>query len=90
MTAKSSVVRSIPFLNVVREDLGVVAGIEQDSLAAILNEGGKPPVLLHGRGLAERIVKDGDLGLVRLRMRRRYTHYDPETAQQQDRCFHKL
>ncbi len=29
-------------LHVVRKDLGVVAGVEQDALAAILDEGGKP------------------------------------------------
>ena len=45
------------------EYLGVVAGVEQDPLPAILDVGGKPPVELHFRTLAEGVVKDGDLGL---------------------------
>jgi hypothetical protein len=54
--------------HIVREDIRIIAGIEQDALAAILDQGGEPPILFHRGGLAEGIVKDGDLGCVRLRI----------------------
>src|SRR5580704_3116547 len=55
-------------LHIMREDVRVVAGVEQDAFAAILDKGGEPPIFLHRRGLAEGIVKDGDLGCIRLRI----------------------
>src|SRR5262245_25505297 len=42
--------------DIMREDFLIVAGIEQDPLAAVLYESGKSPVLLQRRGLAERVV----------------------------------
>src|SRR5262249_7434692 len=39
-------------LDIVRENLRVVAGIKQDPLTAILDKRGKSPVLRHRRGLA--------------------------------------
>ena len=50
-------------LRVQRQDLGVVAGVEQDALATVVDERGVPPVLLHGRGLTECVIEDGDLRL---------------------------
>ena len=35
--------------HVLRKDVGVVTGIKEDALAAIFNQRGKPPVLLHRR-----------------------------------------
>src|SRR6516164_9394530 len=40
-------------LDIVRENLRVIAGIKQDALATILDERGKSPIFLHRRGLAE-------------------------------------
>ena len=73
-------------LHVVRKDLGVVAGVEQDALAAVLDEGGESPVLLHRRGFAERIVEDGDLGLVLLGEGRCYARRGPAATKQCDRA----
>src|SRR5215510_15861346 len=56
--------------DVMREDLCVVAGIEQDARVAVFDEGRKAPVLLHAGGLAEGVVKDRDLRRVYLRARR--------------------
>src|ERR1700722_11459190 len=53
-------------LDIVREDLRVVASVEQDTLAAILDESRKSPVLRHRRGLAEGIVEYSDLRCARL------------------------
>ena len=53
-------------LHIVSEDVGIVAGVEQNALAAIFDEGEEPPILLHRGGLAEGIVKYGDLGCARL------------------------
>src|SRR4029079_10689348 len=50
-------------LRVLRENIRVVAGVEEDTLAAVLYESGIPPVLLHGGRLAEGIIEDGDLRL---------------------------
>jgi hypothetical protein len=47
--------------DIASEDLRIVAGVEQDALAAILDEGRKSPVLRHRRGLAEGIVENCDL-----------------------------
>src|SRR5262245_44606539 len=58
-------------LHIVREDVGVVSGIKQDALAAILDERGEPPILPPRRSVAEGIVKDGDLGRARLSIGRR-------------------
>ena len=69
-------------LHVVRKDLGVVARVEQDALAAVLDEGREAPVLLHRRGFAERIVEDGDLGLVRLGERRCCACHGPAATKQ--------
>ena len=52
--------------DIVRENLRIVARVEQDALAAILDEGRKSPVLGHRRGLAEGIVEDCDLPCARL------------------------
>src|SRR5712691_11101585 len=60
--------------DVVREDLRIIAGIEQDALAAVFKVCRKPPVFLHGGGLAEGIVEDRDLRRVCLRARRWRTH----------------
>src|SRR5262249_59641321 len=57
-------------VDIVSKDIGIVAGVEQNALAAILDERGKPPVLLHRRGLAERVVKNRDLRRARLCERR--------------------
>ena len=53
-------------LDIVREDVGIIAGVEQDALAAIIDEGGEPPIFLHRGGLAKGNLKDGDLGCARL------------------------
>jgi hypothetical protein len=58
-------------LDIVREDLRIIAGIEQDTLAAILDQCGKSPVFLHRRGLAESVVKNRDLPRARLCVGRR-------------------
>src|SRR6202162_5012036 len=58
-------------LDVVRKDLGVVAGIEQDALASVFDQCGKSPVFPHRRGLAEGVVEDGDLSLLEVWIRRR-------------------
>ena len=47
-------------LHIVFEDLGVVAGIEQDVLAAIIDQGGETPVQRNSGVLPERVVKNGD------------------------------
>src|SRR5262249_19524127 len=47
--------------NIVRKDLGIVAGVKQNALAAIGNERGKSPILLHCRGLAKGIVENRNL-----------------------------
>ena len=47
-------------LHVLREDLGIVAGVEQDPLPAILDQRGIAPVLSHSRRLPERVVQDRD------------------------------
>src|SRR5205823_7135258 len=59
------------------------AGIEEDSLAAVLDERREAPVLLHLRRLAERVVEDGDLLSRRVlrggrRRRRRRTAHDEQ------------
>jgi hypothetical protein len=61
-------------LRVLRQDVRVVAGVEQDALAAIFHQRGVAPILLHRRALAKGVVKDGDLRLGRIggcRRRRR-------------------
>ena len=40
------------------EDLPVVAGVEQNAAAAILDEGGEAPVELETGAIAERVVED--------------------------------
>src|SRR5262249_38713541 len=55
-------------LDIVRENLRVVAGIKQDPLAAILDKRGKSPILRHRRGLAEGVVKNRDLRGARFRV----------------------
>ena len=49
-------------LDIMSEDVGVVAGVKKNLLAAILDIGGEPPILLHGGGLAEGVVEDRDPG----------------------------
>src|SRR5262249_9404158 len=56
-------------LHIVCEDLRIVAGIEQDALPAVFDQGREAPILPHRGGLTESIVKDGDLGCARLRIR---------------------
>src|SRR5262249_28839833 len=56
-------------LRIVCEDLRIVAGIEQDALPAVFDQGREAPILPHRGGLTESIVKDGDLGCARLRIR---------------------
>lgn len=46
-------------LDVVLEESGVVAGIEQDTAAAVLDQRGKPPVFLQIRRVAEGVVQHG-------------------------------
>ena len=46
---------------VLREHLGVVAGVEQDALAADIDKRGVAPIRLHRRVLPEGIVQHGDL-----------------------------
>src|SRR5262249_7189414 len=58
-------------LDIVRENLRVIASIKQDALTTILDERGKSPVLRHRRGLAEGVVKNRDLRGTRLRVCRR-------------------
>src|SRR5262249_19045727 len=47
--------------DIVREDLRIIAGVEQNPLAAILDEGRKSPVLCQRRSLAEGVVQNRDL-----------------------------
>src|SRR6516225_11859838 len=56
-------------LHIVREDVRIIPGIEQDTLAAILYQSREPPIFPHRGGLTKGIVKDGDLGRARLRIR---------------------
>ena len=49
--------------DVLRQNIWVVAGVEQDALAIHFDERGKAPVLLHGGILAECVVEDSDAGL---------------------------
>jgi hypothetical protein len=46
--------------DVSREDVGVVPGVEQDALAAVLHQRRIPPILRHPGRLAEGVVEDGD------------------------------
>src|SRR5215469_7314118 len=48
-------------LRIVRKDVWVVAGIEQDALSGVFDQRGITPVLLHRRRLAECIVQDSNL-----------------------------
>src|SRR5437667_9378934 len=57
-------------LRVLREGVAVVASVEQDTLAAVLDQCGIAPVLLHAGRLAESVIKDGDLRLHRVGVRR--------------------
>src|SRR2546425_5198598 len=57
-------------LRVLREGVAVVASVEQDALAAVLDQRGIAPVLLHAGRLAESVIKDGDLRLSRVGARR--------------------
>src|SRR2546426_10668996 len=57
-------------LRVLREGVAVVASVEQDALAAVLDQCGIAPVLLHAGRLAESVIKDGDLRLRRVGARR--------------------
>src|SRR2546430_1510464 len=57
-------------LRVLREGVAVVASVEQDALAAVLDQRGIAPVLLHAGRLAESVIKDGDLRLRRVGARR--------------------
>src|SRR5262249_38337796 len=81
-------------LDIVREDLRIIAGIEQDALAAILDQRGKPPIFLHRRGLAEGVVKNRDLPRARLRGARRSpkrggrTHH--RRKHNKDRSTHRI
>src|SRR5438045_1506031 len=50
-------------LNVGGEDVAIIAGVEQDSLAGDLDERGETPILLHRGVGAEGVVEDGDLAL---------------------------
>ena len=52
--------------DIVCEDLRVVASVEQNTLAAILDKSRKSPVLRHRRGLAKGIVENRDLACARL------------------------
>jgi hypothetical protein len=56
-------------LHIVRKDVRIIAGIEQDALANILDQGREPPIFRHRGGLTKGIVKDGDLACARLRIR---------------------
>ena len=47
-------------LHIVREDVGIIPGVEQDALAGNLYERRVTPVLSHRSVLAERIVEDRD------------------------------
>jgi hypothetical protein len=47
-------------LGVVLEDFGVVAGVEEDALAVVLDEGGETPVTGERRIAAESVVENGD------------------------------
>src|SRR6267143_6331541 len=47
-------------LDVVLEDFGIVASVEEDVLAIVLDEGGKSPVSGELRIIAERVVEDRD------------------------------
>ena len=58
-------------LDVVGEDVRVVAGVEQNPLAVDFDQGGVAPVLLRRRVLAEGVVENGDLRLRRRRGARR-------------------
>src|SRR5947207_2306130 len=49
-----------------RQDVGVVAGVEQDALPTVVDDRGVAPVLLHGRRLAEGVIEDDDLRLRRI------------------------
>ena len=58
-------------LRILRQKVGVVAGVEQNALAGILDERGIAPVLLHRGKLAEGVIEHGDLRLARVSARRR-------------------
>jgi hypothetical protein len=47
-------------LDVVLEDFRVVAGVEEDALAVVLDEGGKTPVTGERLIAAEGVVENGD------------------------------
>ena len=69
-------------LDVGGEDVAVVAGVEQDSLAGDLDERGEAPILLHRGVGAEGVVEDRDLagGLSRRDRRRRNQDAAPASA----------
>src|SRR5262249_10825736 len=47
-------------LHIVFENTGIVSSIEQDSLASIFHQGCETPIHGHRRGLAERVIQNGD------------------------------
>ena len=67
-------------LRVRREGLGIVAGIEQDALAAILDERRETPVLLKSGGTAESVIQNGDAVAGR-RARERHGKYQERDQQ---------
>ena len=46
--------------DIMREDIGIVTGIEKNPHAAVLHECGKSPVLLKSGRFAESIIDDGN------------------------------
>jgi len=46
--------------DVVLENVGIVAGIEENAFAVVLDESGKAPVFGDEFGIAEGVVEDGD------------------------------
>src|SRR5437660_1354179 len=57
-------------LCVLGQDVRVIASVEEDTLAAVFDQGGETPVLLHLRGPAKCIIKNGDLRFRRIARRR--------------------
>src|SRR4051794_24225632 len=68
------------------QDVRVVAGIEEDALAAVFDQRRESPVLLHLRRFAEGVVEDGDLLFRRVPRGRRRRRRRGAAGKEQKQC----
>src|ERR1700748_1963874 len=72
--------------DIVLQDAGVIAGVEEDALATVLDECGISPIFHELRGVAKCVVEHGDVTL-RLRGHGQADWRKPE-REQEERCNH--